>query len=140
MKNHSQNLIAQTKKLKGERKSQQETIKQLTSKESLMDKETMTNPIETEKSPIVKTQTMEKEIDKDPNKILSTNISLEVSKDKDSKNKTQDTRICYRHPNYKSYRIIQQANQRRNQYEKLSKYLVILKRSSSVESYHFPNH
>jgi hypothetical protein len=65
--------------------------------------------------------------------------SLEASKDKVSKIKTQDTRMLYCHPNYKSHCIIQQTNQRRNQYEKLKNDPIILKRSSSVESYYFPN-
>jgi hypothetical protein len=55
---------------------------------------------------------MEKGTNTVPNEILSTNISSEVSKDEVSKNKTQDTRMPYRHPNYKSHCIIQQANQR----------------------------
>jgi hypothetical protein len=40
--------------------SQKKTLKQLTNRESLLDKETMTNPIEVEKSSTVKSQTMEK--------------------------------------------------------------------------------
>jgi hypothetical protein len=60
LKNHSQNLIAQIKKLKGEKKSQQETLKQLTSKKLLIDKETMIDPIEIKKSSAVKIQVAEK--------------------------------------------------------------------------------
>ena len=60
LKNHSQNLIAQIKKLKGEKKSQQETLKQLTSKKSLIGKETMTNLIEIKKSLVVQIQVAKK--------------------------------------------------------------------------------
>jgi hypothetical protein len=49
----------------------------------------MTNSIEIKKSLTVKTQTMEKRTNTDPNKTLSTNVSLEVSKDEVSKNKIQ---------------------------------------------------
>jgi hypothetical protein len=72
----------------------------------------MIDPVEIEKSLAVKTQTVEKGINTVPNEILSTNISSEVSKDEVSKIKTQDTRMPYHHPNYKSHCIIQQANQR----------------------------
>jgi len=53
LKSHSQNLIAQIKKLKGE-KLQQETLKQLVRKKSTIDKETMNDPIEVKKSSTVK--------------------------------------------------------------------------------------
>jgi hypothetical protein len=53
-------LIAQIKRLKGEKKSHQETLKQLTNKKSLIDKETMTDPIEIKKSSAVKIQVAEK--------------------------------------------------------------------------------
>jgi cell division protein FtsB len=36
LKNHSQNLITQIKKLKSEKKSQQEMLEQLTNKESMI--------------------------------------------------------------------------------------------------------
>jgi hypothetical protein len=72
----------------------------------------MTDSVEIKKSSAVKTQTMEKGTNTDPNEILSTNISSKVSKDEVSKNKMQDTRMPYRHPNYKSHHTIQQANQR----------------------------
>jgi hypothetical protein len=61
IKNHSQNLIALIKKLKSEKKFQQETLKQLTGKKSLMDKETITDPIEIKKSSTMKIQVTEKE-------------------------------------------------------------------------------
>jgi prefoldin subunit 5 len=61
LKNHIQNLIAQIKKLKGEKNSQTKTLKQLTSKNSLIDKETLIDPIEIKKSSVVKIQVAEKE-------------------------------------------------------------------------------
>ena len=42
LKNHSQSLIAQIKKLKYEKKSQQEMLKKLIIKETMVNKETMT--------------------------------------------------------------------------------------------------
>jgi hypothetical protein len=51
----------------------------------LIDKEAKTEPIEIEKSLAIKTQTMEKGINIVPNKILSTNISSEASKDEVSR-------------------------------------------------------
>jgi len=72
----------------------------------------MTDLVEIEKLLVVKTQTMEKGINIVQNEILSTNISSKVSKDELFKNKTQDPRMPYHHPNYKSHHIIQQANQR----------------------------
>ena len=50
LKKHSQSLIVQIKKLKSEKKMQQEMVEQLISKESMINKETMNNPIEIEKS------------------------------------------------------------------------------------------
>jgi hypothetical protein len=52
--------------LKNGKKLQQETLKQLTSKESLIDKETIIGPIEIEKSLDVKIQTMEKGTNTNP--------------------------------------------------------------------------
>jgi hypothetical protein len=72
----------------------------------------MTILVEIKKSLTIKTQTMEKGVNTVPNEILSTNISSEVSKDKVSKIKMQDTRIPYHHPNYKSHCINRQPNQR----------------------------
>jgi hypothetical protein len=59
LKNHSQSLIAQIKKLKNEKCHKKKRLKQLTNRESLLDKEAMTNPIEVEKLSDVKVQMME---------------------------------------------------------------------------------
>jgi hypothetical protein len=72
LKNHSQNLITQIKKLKGEKKSQQETLKQLTNKKSLIDKETMIDPIEIKKSSAVKIQVAEKGTNTSPVEVETT--------------------------------------------------------------------
>jgi len=53
-------LISQIKKLKGEKKSQQETLKQLTNKKSLIDKERISEPIEIKKSSTIQIQVAEK--------------------------------------------------------------------------------
>jgi hypothetical protein len=66
LKNHSQNLIAQIKRLKGEKKLHQETSTQLANKKSLIDKETMTDPIKMKKSSVVKIQVMENGTIRDP--------------------------------------------------------------------------
>jgi len=106
----------------------------------MIDKEATTISIEIDQSSNVKIQTLEKRGSIDRNKILSIDISLEVPKDEFSINKAHNTRMPYRHPNYNNHFIIQLINQRLNHYEKLSEYPIILKRSSSVEFYHFSNH
>jgi predicted RNA-binding protein with TRAM domain len=80
----------------------------------------MTNPIEVGESLDVKIQTLKKGTNTNPIdiknqkyvyiEILSTNKSLEISKDEVFKNKTQDTRMPYRHPKNNSHRIIQRTN------------------------------
>jgi hypothetical protein len=72
LKNHSQNLIAQIKKLKGEKKSQQEMLKQLMNKKSLIDKETMIYPTEIKKSSAVQIQVAEKGTSTNPVEVKST--------------------------------------------------------------------
>jgi hypothetical protein len=72
LKNHSQNLIAQIKKLKGEKKSQQEMLKQLMNKKSLIDKETMIYPTEIKKSSAVQIQVVEKGTSTNPVEVKST--------------------------------------------------------------------
>jgi hypothetical protein len=73
LKNHSQNMITQIKKLKSENKLQQETLEQITHKESMIEKETMANLVEIKKLLDVKFQTFEKRINTNLIKILSTN-------------------------------------------------------------------
>jgi hypothetical protein len=52
-------LITQIKKLKTEKKTQEENLEQLINKDSLFDKETMINPIEVGVSSDIKVQTMD---------------------------------------------------------------------------------
>lgn len=61
-RNHSQNLLSQIKKLKNEMKTQQKKLEQLVNEESLIDKETIMDPVELEKFLEVKVQTIDKEI------------------------------------------------------------------------------
>ena len=129
-------MFAQIKKQKNDKKSLQGKLDQLTNKEPTIDEKTMANPIEIKKSLNVKIETMEEGINSYLIEILSTIKSLEVLKVEHSQNKTQDTRMSYDHPNYKGHQWI---NQSQNQYEKISEDPIILKRSSNVESYHFPN-
>ena len=48
--------------------------------------------------------------------------------------------MLYHHPNYRGHCIIQQNSQRQDQHAKLSEDATLLKRTSGVESHHFPNH
>jgi DNA repair exonuclease SbcCD ATPase subunit len=63
---HNQSLLTQIKKLKNDKKSLQNKLEQLTKKEALINKETMTEPMELEKSPDVKIQVVEKGTNTDP--------------------------------------------------------------------------
>ena len=84
----------------------------------------MTESVEIEKFLDKIIQTMKKGTNTDPIELL------EASKVEVSKTKTQDTKTPYRHPNYNKHRIIQQTNYKQNQYEKISKYLCLLKKRS----------
>jgi hypothetical protein len=64
-----------THDLKSEMKLPQEILEQLTRKESMIDKETMTNPVEINKSSDVKIQTLDNRTNINPIEILSTNKS-----------------------------------------------------------------
>jgi hypothetical protein len=59
LKSHNQSLVAQMK-LKNKSKSQKGMLEQLIGKESLINEETMTEPMELEKPSDVKIQVMEK--------------------------------------------------------------------------------
>jgi len=116
---------------------QQETLEQLTHKESMIDKETMTNHVEIKKSLDVKIQTLEKGTNTNPSKILLTNKSPKVPTDEGSNNKIQGCLIVIF---IISASVLFNKLTKDNQYERLSEDPIILKRSSDVESYHFPNH
>jgi predicted RNase H-like nuclease (RuvC/YqgF family) len=60
LKNHNQSLVAQIKKMKNEKRSYKEKLEQLTSEEAMIDKETMTEPVEIEKLLVKKIQISEK--------------------------------------------------------------------------------
>jgi hypothetical protein len=100
--NYNKTLLTKIKKLMNENKLQQEALKKLNIKESLIDIETTTDSVEEKNSSDVKTHTME-ETNTNTNEILSTNISSKGSKDEVSKNNMKNARIPYRHPNYKSH-------------------------------------
>ena len=80
---------------------------------------------------------MEKQTDMDSIEILLTIKSPELSKDKGFENMSPDTRMPYHHPNYIGH---QQTNRRKNQYAKLSRDPTLLRRSSSMKSYHHKSH
>jgi hypothetical protein len=89
--------------LKHDKKSLQE---ELDRKTSLVDKETMTDPIE--KLSDIQISTVEKGIN---TKLVDVQIqknaymdkSLQTSKEDDSKEKSQEIRMSYRHPIHKSH-------------------------------------
>jgi hypothetical protein len=62
LKNYNQSLLAQIKRLKNEKKSQQEKLEQFTSNDSMVDQETITDPIDIEKLSDINIQTLEKEL------------------------------------------------------------------------------
>jgi predicted nuclease with TOPRIM domain len=66
LRDHNQSLFTQIKKLKNDKNSLQGKLEQLTNKEALINKETMTNLIELEKSFGVKIEVMEKQTNIDP--------------------------------------------------------------------------
>lgn len=60
LRDHNQSLLKQFKKLKKDKKSLHGKSEQLTNKEALINKDTMTDPIELDKYLAVKIQVMEK--------------------------------------------------------------------------------
>jgi seryl-tRNA synthetase len=66
LKVHNQSLLTQIQKLKSDKKSLQNKLEQLINKESLVDKETMTEPMELKKSSNVKIPILDKVINTDP--------------------------------------------------------------------------
>ena len=104
-------MIAHIKKLKSEKKSQQETRDQCVNKEALVDKETITNPIEVGILLDVEIQTMENP-SISTNKHLLINIATQVCKEDILPNVKQEgmeniarkdhvTMTIYCHPNHK---------------------------------------
>lgn len=77
-------------------------LKKLTNKESMIDKETIIEPVEIEifrwKNPNLGERNKYRS-----NRIIKTNKSPKASKVKVSKNKTQETGTPYWHPNYISH-------------------------------------
>jgi hypothetical protein len=71
LKIHNQSLLTQIKKLKSDKKSLQNKLEQLINKQSLVDKEIMTGPMELEKSSNVKISIADKGINTDPVKLTT---------------------------------------------------------------------
>jgi hypothetical protein len=127
LKVHNQSLLTQIKKLKSDKKSLQNKLEQLINNESLVDKETMIEPMEQVRSSNVKISIVDKIINTDPvnlttqndanptNVKSSSNIEVETSQgyEEDSipkvnqekttsiRSKDQVARMPYRHPNHK---------------------------------------
>jgi hypothetical protein len=125
---HNRSLLTQIKKLKSDKKSLQNELDQLINKESLVDKETMIEPMELENSSDVNIPIMDKGINTDPvnlttqkdanptNVKRSSNVEVQTSQgyEEDSipkvnqekatsiRSKDQVARMPYRHPNHKS--------------------------------------
>jgi hypothetical protein len=125
---NNRSLLTQIKKLKSDKKSLQNKLDQLINKESLVDKETMIEPMELEKSSDVNIPIMDKGINTDPvnlttqkdanptNVKRSSNVEVQTSQgyEEDSipkvnqekatsiRSKDQVARMPYRHPNHKS--------------------------------------
>jgi chromosome segregation ATPase len=128
LKVHNQSLLTQITKLKSDKKSLQNKLEQLINKESLVDKETMTEPMELEKSLNIKIPIMDKGINSDPINLTtqkdanptdvkrSLHVEVETSqgyeedsipkvnqeKDTSIRSKDRVARTPYRHPNHKS--------------------------------------
>ena len=102
LRSHNQDLLTQIKKLKNDKKSLQKKVEKLTNAESKVDKETINETIEIVTSSDVQIQTLEKGTNTNPIENFTTNTSPKISKNEGSKNKIQNTRIPYRHPNHKN--------------------------------------
>jgi hypothetical protein len=122
LRRHNQDLLTQIKKLKHDKKSLQE---ELDRKTSLIDKETMTDPIE--KLSDIQISTVEKgtntkSIDVQIQKNAYVDKSLQTSKEYDSKEKSQEIRMPYRHPNHKSHydqRLGEEENKQCSSYQQI---------------------
>jgi hypothetical protein len=117
---HNQNLLTQIKKLKHDKKYLQE---ELDRKTSLVDKETMMDPIEKLfdiQIWIVEKGTNTKSVDVQIQKNAYIDKSLQTSKEYDSKENSQEIRMPYRHPNHKS-RYFSQSMYQQKQITSMSK-------------------
>ena len=70
LRNHNKTLITEMKKLKKQKKLQQETIKQLTGKESIINKDPMTDSVDIETLSMIQTETMKQGTDTNMSEIL----------------------------------------------------------------------
>jgi hypothetical protein len=161
LKVHNQSLLTQIKKLKSDKKSLQNKLEQLINKESLVDKETMTEPMELEKSSDVKIPIVDKGINTDPVNLTtqkdanpadvkrSSNVEVETSQgyEEDSipkvnqekatsiRSKDQVARTPYRHPNHKS-RYFNQSMYQQKQMTDMPKNITSTTSGAQSRSYH----
>jgi hypothetical protein len=122
LRRHNQDLLTQVKKLKHDKKSLQE---ELYRKTSLIDKETMTDPIENLSD--IQISTVEKGTNTKSNnghiqKNAYVDRSLQTSKEYDSKENSQEIRMPYHHPNHKSpsdQRLRKEENKQCSSYQQI---------------------
>jgi hypothetical protein len=80
LKIHNQILLTQIKKIKSNKKMLQEKLEKLTNKESLVDKETMIEPRELQKSSNGKNMMVDKAINTDPVNLTAQKDSVDVKR------------------------------------------------------------
>jgi hypothetical protein len=126
LKIHNQSLITQIKKIKSDKKTVEDKLKQPINKESLVDKETITEPMELQKSSNGKNLMVDKAINTNPINLTAQKDSVDVKRsshvevetsqgyEEDSipsvnqeeatstRSKYQVARMPYRHPNHKN--------------------------------------
>jgi hypothetical protein len=159
LKAHNQSLLTQIKKIKSDKKTVQDKLEQLINKESLVDKETMTEPMELQKSSNGKNLMVDKAINTDPVNLTTQRDSVDVKRsshvevetsqgyEEDSipsvnqeeatstQSKDQVARMPYRHPNHKN-RYFNQSMYPQKQMTNMSKIITSITNDAQGRSYH----
>jgi hypothetical protein len=159
LKIHNQSLLTQIKKIKSDKKMVEDKLEQLINKESLVDKETMTEPMELQKSSNRKNLMVDKAINTDPVNLTTQKDSVDVKRsshvevetsqgyEEDSipsvnqeeatstRSKDQVARMPYRHPNHKN-RYFNQSMYPQKQMTNMSKIITSITNDAQGRSYH----
>jgi hypothetical protein len=159
LKIHNQSLLTQIKKIKSDKKTVEDKLEQLINKESLVDKETMTEPMELQKSSNGKNLMVDKAINTDPVNLTTQKDSVDVKRsshvevetsqgyEEDSipsvnqeeatstRSKDQVARMPYRHPNHKN-RYFNQSMYPQKQMTNMSKIITSITNDAQGRSYH----
>jgi hypothetical protein len=159
LKIHNQSLLTQIKKIKSDKKTVEDKLEQLINKESLVDKETMTEPMELQKSSNGKNLMVDKAINTDPVNLTAQKDSVDVKRsshvevetsqgyEEDSipsvnqeeatstRSKDQVARMPYRHPNHKN-RYFNQSMYPQKQMTNMSKIITSITNDAQGRSYH----